>query len=369
MDKKTLIWLLGGLGGLVLLIVILSLLNRGTTPKYVGYDTVEEKLVEAAKKYFNDNQILLPSTTGNSSMVTLNTLVVGEYIKPLNKYIKNGDSCDASVSVTKLTTDYDYTPYLNCGTDYTSIELYKRVLEDNTIATSGVGLYGINYEKVFRGEVKNNYVSLNNKLWRIIKIDEYNNLVLISNFRSDTYEWDDRYNQELDSNDGINNYELSRIKDLIETTFNGNELLTEYEKSKVVYQKACIGGRKYKEEGRSEDVECKVLTEEEVPARLITVGEFIEASIDQNCKTIEDKGCTNYNYLLDLDTSFWTMTKGEKNSSQVYSASSNGLLEGRADISRQVRYVISLSPKTFYEKGSGTEQDPYIIKTKSNAKK
>ena len=365
MDKKTLWWLIGGLGGIVVLILILNLASRVSNPSYVGYETVEENLVEAAKRYFNDNQILLPSTTGNSSMVTLNTLVVGEYIKPLNKYLKNGDSCDASVSVTKLTTDYDYTPYLNCGADYTSVELYKRVLEDNTITTSGAGLYGIDYEKVFRGEVKNNFVSLNNKLWRIVKIDSNNNVVLISNFNTDIYEWDDRYNQELDSNDGINNYELSRIKDAIEADYNGNELLTEYEKSKVVYLKACVGGRGYKEEGHTADVECKTLTETEVPVRLLTVGEFIEASIDANCKIVGDKGCTNYNYLLDKNYSFWSMTKGEKDSSQVYVISNNGISESRADISRQVRYVISLSPKAFYEKGSGTEQDPYIIKTKA----
>ncbi len=362
MDKKTLWWLLGGIGGLVLLIVILSLLSRMSITRYETYEKVETRLVEAAKKYFIDNNALLPSKVNDSSNVTLNTLVVGEYIKPLNKYLKNGEVCDANVIVTKLANDYDYIPYLNCGTDYTSVELYKKISEDNLLITSGFGLYSIENEKVFKGEVKNNYVSLNGNLWRIVRIDENNNIVLVSNFRTDLYAWDDRYNQESDSNDGINNYNLSRIKDSIEKEYNSGNLLKSSEKSKIVYSKACIGERKNTDTGNYLNIECKELTDEEVPIRLLTIGEYIEASADLNCKTVQDRGCTNYNYLHDLHTSFWTITKGQKNSSYIYSVSENGILESRASIERQVRYVITLSSKAFYSKGSGTYDDPYFIK-------
>ena len=362
MDKSTLWWIFGGLGGLILLIVILTLLSRVTIKTYDTYDKVENRLVEAAKKYYTDNSVLLPLTAGNSSTVTLDTLVVGEYIKPLEKYIKNGENCDATVVVTKLTSDYDYIPYLNCGSDYTSIELYKRVLEDNVITISGFGLYEIGNEKIFRGEIKNNYILLNNQLWRITRIDSNNNLVLISDFKTDFFEWDDRYNQEIDSNDGINNYNLSRIKDTIENQYNSGSLLSSKEKSKVVYSKACIGGRNYTEEGSFSDIECKELSDEEVPIRLLTVGEYIEASVDTNCKTIQDKACTNYNYLHDLQMGFWTITKGQKNSAHVYAISTNGVSESRANVVRQVRYVVTLGSKTFYSKGSGTYEDPYVIK-------
>ena len=362
MDKKTLWWLIGGLGGLILLIIILNLLSKVSINRYITYEEVEVKLVEAAKKYYADNSMLLPSTLNDTSVVTLNTLVVGEYIKPLNKYLKNGDACNATIAVTKLTSDYDYTPYLDCGTDYNSIELYKKVLEDNNIVSSGFGLYQINDEKVFRGEIKNNYVSLNKQLWRILRIDSNNNLVLISNFKTDLYEWDNRYNQDSNSNDGINNYNLSRIKDTIENKFNSDELLNTSEKAKVVYSKVCVGGRNYTETGNISDIECQELSDEEVPVRLLTVGEYIEASVDSNCNTVQDKGCTNYNYLHDLQMGFWTMTKGPKNSSYVYAISTNGVTESRASITRQIRYVITISSKSFYSKGSGTYDDPYFIK-------
>ena len=362
MDKKTLWWLIGGLGGIILLIVILNVLSNITITRYESYEKVENRLVEAAKKYYAANDVLLPLSVNNSSTVDLETLVVGEYIKPLNKYLKNGEACDASVVVTKLLSNYDYIPYLNCGTDYTSIELYKKVLEDNDIVSSGFGLYDKNNEKVFRGEVKNNYVSLNKQLWRIVRIDSSNNVVLLSNFKTEFYEWDNRYNQEVDSNYGINNYNLSRIKDTIENEFNSDNLLNTSEKSKVVYSKACIGSRGYTESGFVSDVECKELSEEEAPIRLLTLGEYMDASIDPNCKTPEDRACMNYNYIHDLQMGFWTITKGQKNSSYVYNISVNGVTESKASTTRQVRYVILLSPKAFYSKGSGTYDDPYFIK-------
>ena len=362
MDKKTLFWLLGGLGGIVLLIIILNLVSKVSVKSYESYEKVETRLVEAAKKYYKENEIFLPSNVNSSSVVTLNTLLVGEYIKPLNNYLKNGDICDATVSVTKLSNDYDYTPYLNCGSDYTSIELYKTILEDNAISGSGVGLYAIDGEKVFRGEVKNNYVSLNEKLWRIVKIDSNNNIVLISNFKTDPFAWDDRYNQDVNGNSGINNYNVSRIKDKIEEDYNGDKLFKTSEKSKLVYTKACIGGRKAEESGSISSVECSELTENEVPIRLLTVGEYVQASIDPNCDSPDDKVCVNYNYIHDLNASFWTITKAEKDSSYVYYISTNGLSESKANVRRQVRYVVTLSSKAFYSKGSGTYDDPYIIK-------
>lgn len=361
MDKKTLWLLIGGLGGIILLILILVLLNKLTQKEYLSYEKVELKLVNAAEKYYNDNQNLLPNVEGGTSTVTLTTLVNGEYIKPLNKYLKDGDSCDARVVVTKYLS-YDYVPYLNCGENYLSTELYKKVLTDNTITNTGAGLYNMGNEKVFRGEVKNNYIMLNDKLWRIARIDENNNLVLISNFRTESYEWDNRYNQEIDLDYGINNYNLSRIKETIENDYYNGELLTDKEKSKVVPTKACIGLRKNDESGSYKIIECKELTEKEVPIRLLTVGEYLEASIDPYCKTLEDKGCINYNYIHDLLNSFWTITKGQKNSSYVYNITSSGVSETRTNSAKQVRYVINLGTKTIYSTGSGTYEDPYKIR-------
>lgn len=362
MDKKTLWWLIGGIGGIILLILILVLLNKLSNRTYNTYAQVETKLVEAAKKYYAVNPNYLPTENNQRNEVHVNTLVEGNYIKPLNKILRNGDSCDAKVVVIKNKLDYEYTPYLNCGDKYISIELYKKVLEDNTIVNKGAGLYNIENEKVFRGEVKNNYILLNENKWRILRIDDNNNLVLLSEFRTDSTEWDNRYNVEVDSEDGISNYNLSRIKEYIEKEYYDGVLLKDVEKSKVVYQKACLASREKTASGSMRNIECRELSEEELPVRLLTVGEYLISSIDPNCKTIEDRGCTNYNFIHDLPQSFWTITKGQRNSAYIYAISTSGVYETRANNSKQLRYVVSLGMNTMYSSGSGTYDDPYVIK-------
>ncbi len=362
MDKKTIILLVGGIGGIILLILILNLLSKATTKTYDSYEDVENRLVEAAKNYYQDNSAYLPIVDRTTNSVTLNTLVAGQYIKTLDNYIKNAESCDAVVTVLKTPTAYEYTPYLNCGTDYITIELYKKVLEDNTITTTGVGLYSMDGEKVFRGEVKNNFIMLDDKLWRIVKVDENNNLVLMSHFKTESYTWDDRYNQEVETNNGINDYNVSRIKETIEKDYYDGTILSDASKNKIVYTKACLGSRKLEESGSIKEIECSERTTDEVPIRMLMIGEYIQASIDPNCTTPSSKSCINYNYMNDMKASFWTITKGQRNSSYVYNIASSGVYETVANAYKQVRYVILLGTRAFYLSGSGTIEDPYKIK-------
>lgn len=362
MDRKTLWWIIGGLGGIILLIVILSILGKQSEEKYYTYSEVENKLIEAAKNYYANNVDYLPKEDKMTSTVTLNNLIEENYIKPLNKYLEYGDTCSAKVVVSKKNLIYDYLPYLDCGSRYTSIELYKKVLGTNKIVTKGYGLYNIDGEKVFRGEVKNNYVMLNERLWRILRIDENNNLVLMSEFETYLRKWDDRYNINVDSYSGINNFEMSRIKEGLVNKYYNGVIFTSLEKNKIVFSKACIGSRGYNDSRNMKQVECSELSEQELPLRLLTVWEYLISSIDPNCKTIKDKGCTNYNFINDYAQLSWSITKVPSTSTKVYLISTNGISEAVTNKEHQVRYVVLLGPKAFYSSGNGTRKYPYIIK-------
>lgn len=361
-DKKTLKIVGIGVGVLIIMIVVISILVRLTEKKYYTYEQVEVKLTEASKKYFVTNHNYLPSKEKDTSSVSLNALVVGNYISPLEEILKNGKECTAQVVVTKLQSGYDYTPYLNCGKYYSSKELYNKVLEDNALTSEGIGLYLDNEEKVFKGEVKNNFVMLNEKLWRILRIDEDNNLVLMSYFRTNAFVWDNRYNENTKSNDGINDYNISRLKDSVENEYYNEELLTDSEKSKVLSTKWCLESRKNVDTDSMKNIECSLLTEKESPIGLLTVYEYMQASLDPNCNTLEDRGCTNYNYMHDMQSSFWTITKGQKSTAHAYNVTTSGVYESRTNTSKQVRYVIKLTPKAIYLSGSGIETDPYKIR-------
>ncbi len=361
-NKKTLLYAGIGIGGFLVLILIITLVARMSIKSYKGYEDVEVSLVEAAEKYYADNSEFLPTTVKTTTVVSSKTLSSNGYISPLEELLKNGSECSAQVVVTKLESGYDYTPYLDCGEYYSSLELYNRILEDNEIVDEGIGLYRIDNEHVFRGEVKNNFVMLNDKLWRIMRIDEENNVVLISEFKTKTFAWDDRYNEETSSSDGINNYNLSRIKDTIETQYYNDEIITKNERSKVVSDYLCVGARTYESTSSRLTTECVTKSEELSPIGLITASEYMMASIDENCKTVFDKTCINYNYLTSYTSSYWTITPGVKKSSYAYAVSTSGITESRAATSKQIRYVIKLGTKAIYNSGSGTQSDPYKIR-------
>lgn len=361
-DKKTLKVGIIGLSALVVLIIIISALVNLTDKTYSSYEEAEQKLVSAAGKYYEDNPGALPITEKNTSVVSANTLAIGGYISPLEDLLSDGENCTAQVVVSKVGGSYEYTPYLDCGAAYESLELYNKVLEDNVVVTEGIGLYADSGDKVFRGEVKNNYVMLNENLWRIVRIDSENNIVLVSEFRTDTKLWDDRYNDATGGTYGINNYNLSRVKESIETDYYGTELLTDSEKAKVITTKWCIGQRTLTEVGDYKTVECKTMSEEESPIGLLTVGEYMKASIDDGCKTLEDKNCTNYNYITNYENTFWSLTASPKSTSYAYYITTSGVYESKTNTSKKVRYVINLGPKSIYLSGTGTAEDPYKIK-------
>lgn len=361
-DKKTLKVGIIGVGALVGLIVIISIVVNMTEKTYSTYEKVEQKLVEAAKRYYQDNSGALPINEKNTSTISANTLVIGGYIDSLEDLLEDGANCTAQIVVSKIGGNFEYTPYLDCGSAYESIELYNKILEDSSIVTEGIGLYNIDGEKVFRGEVKNNYVMLNENLWRILKIDSENKIVLLSEFKTDTKVWDDRYNELTQGTYGINNYNLSRLKESVEESYYGTELLTDSEKAKVVATKWCIGQRSPVDTGSSKNVECKTMSDEESPIGLLTVGEYMAASLDEGCKTLEDENCTNYNFITTYENTFWSITISPTSTSHAYYITPSGVYESKTNTSKKVRYVINLGQKALYLSGTGTAEDPYKIK-------
>ena len=68
-----------------------------------------------------------------------------------------------------------------------------------------VGLYENGDKYVYRGEVDNNYVSWNDKEFRIIGINADGTLRLLEGKGLERITWDDRYNEEALYEAGINN--------------------------------------------------------------------------------------------------------------------------------------------------------------------
>ncbi len=204
MDKKT--WILGGtlIAILFIGIVVIWAMSLTTNRKYT-YEEAEVVIANAAKRYFAAHPEQLPANEKVVSSMSYQTLVNAGYIKPLSELLVNPSGCGAEIRVKKVSTDYSYLVYLNCGTNYVTRELYRQVLADHPLVKSGSGLYKTNKEYYFRGKVTNNYVRFGaiqkgkrtqDYLWKIMSIDVNGNIKLKSVAALGKTQWDDRYNAD-----------------------------------------------------------------------------------------------------------------------------------------------------------------------------
>lgn len=376
MSRKTLIILGSSLIGLLILLLLFVWLLTVFSNHYYSYETVEEKIVEATEKYYNNNPEMLPIGNGKYNL-SYNTLVEKEYIKPLNKMIKGGEKCTAEIIVINNDNKYSYVPKLSCNEVYETKELYKKVISDNVIVTEGSGLYkNENGEYYFRGKVNNNYVALgtttgrkNNYdiLWQIISINPDNTIKMKAlNHFEDRTPFDDRYNETKQSFFGYNEFKDSKLKDFLIKMGEEETFLTSIEKNKLVATNLCAGKRNEKDKTKDGSSECEVKTDERIIYGTMLPYEFMRASLDNNCKTAFDYSCSNFNYLANNNgSSEWSTIGDPINSYYVYSFVGSAYDTSAAKSEKYVYPVVTVSEFAFYKSGSGTEEDPYRLFKKS----
>ena len=370
-DEKTkrLLIGLGVVVGLILLIIIIILIINSIKPKTLSYTGIEDKMVESAKLYYSKKNEALPVNDGEEVEISASTLAEEGYMKELSKYQEDKNaSCSGSVIVTKSGESYDYAPRLDCGDKYSTKYLYEKLL--GSVVSKDDGLYktteytptGTSSAYVFKGDYVDNYVSLNGITWRIVKMDSKFNLVLIENKydRKVDYKgtWDNRYNTQKGADVGINDYYKSVIRRSI-----GQEVydkLDDKTKSKLILKDLCVGKRSIKDTKKDGSIECKNTLKTEYLS-LLTAYDFMNASLDANCKTITDKSCGNYNYLVSYGKSFWLVTGNSENTYSGYKVSEYASTSNLST-SSIARLVININKNLVYVGGNGTETDPYIVK-------
>ena len=156
MKKKLMRIMLIVVGVLVLILIIILIISL-VTGGNKSYEEIEEIMKNSAMEYYEVQSGLLPQEEGETVTVRASALAEAGYMDPLSE-LREGESCSGRVEVTMINDNLIYTPYLDCGDNYTTKELYKAVLEQG-IVTSGNGLYQMNGETVYRGDDVNNYVS------------------------------------------------------------------------------------------------------------------------------------------------------------------------------------------------------------------
>ncbi len=353
---------------MVVILLVLYVLSLNTKRNY-SYKEVESIMKEAAISYFKDNPEHLPLDEGSVVEIDSSNLAAAEKMKPLAEYLGEDKACSGMVQVEKSGSDYLYVPYLNCGDEYTTFELAKKVLANETIVSSGYGLYQTNGNYVFRGELVNNYVKLGASLWRIVKITSNNTIYLI-NEEGTTYSqpWDDRYNESRLYESGMNVYSASRIREYLDKIYNnpsdddGEALLSKKDKTRLVPYSLCVGKRLINSETKDNSEECAETLKNQKMG-LLTLSDYLYASVDPNCKSADTKSCKNYNYLVKTKFNWWLVTANKGDSSSVYAVTRSGSISSdTASNYAIVRPVILINNKVLYKGGNGTLEKPYTVR-------
>lgn len=358
--KKLLIF--GGIGvGIIVVIVLIIFIANMITGRRMSYTGVEQKMREAAISYYKENKNLLPSHEGEVTVDAV-TLSTGKFMKPLEKMVPKGASCTGKVVVKQKEDTYSYTSYLDCGKAYTTVELYKKLIDQSNIVTTGDGLYQMNNEYIFRGENVNNYLKIGDNIWRIVKLTANNEFQVIlydSRFKS---LWDDRYNSERNYNVGINDFKVSRVRTYLEELYSNEKIFDELTKGKMMEFDLCYGKRAESSATNNNSIECSSKLEKQ-KIGLLTLSDYINASLDVSCKASLDPECQNYNYLGTDNYYWWLLTSSNENTFRVYCVSSSGYVQAnQASGVNYIRPVIQLSNTTMYASGDGTLENPYVIR-------
>ena len=365
-SNKDLIRKLGLIMGAIIGIFIVVGLIMGLISLFKGkdytYEEVEDIMKDAAVEYFKDHKKSRP-TAKQMVEITDSTLVKHEYMDSLDEYLGEDSSCTGKVNVRKIDGKYIYTPYLNCGSDYNSTELSTKLKEK--IVTEGEGLYSVGDSYIYRGEKLRNYVKLGKKLWRVVKINSDNEVMLVlDSYYDESNVWDDRYNVKEEYNAGVNNYKLSRMREYLNTVYKDKDpdsrILSAKDKAKLTNFDLCIGKRHKQSTDKKNTEECKeVLSDQKIG--LLTVSDYIFVSLDPNCKRDLDEACQNYNYLAtDKD---WAVTTGVINDNTKIFLIKNGIVDiSEAMEYLEVRPVVMLNNMAMIKKGKGTRSKPYVIK-------
>ncbi len=347
-------YLLGATVIIIILIVVISSCQGGS----ITYETIEKNMTEAAKKYYDEHDDLLPKNDEGSVRVSIATLVDADLLDEVKDPKDKNNECSGYVEVTKVGKEFSYVPFLSCKGNYE-----PKYLSDEIKATKqdeyGNGVYELNGEYVYRGDAVSNYISFNDSLWRVVKIDASGDIkIVLADSVEDYYPYDEAYNSESEDSSGIvTNYLKTNMRKVLMSYYDDN--ISKENKTKIVSKDLCVGRLLITDE-YSTQKECSTIKENE-KIGLLNPTDYQNASLATGCTNLNSKECRNYNWLASSDIYTWLLN-ASLNSSYRAIYLNNNIYESYANSERPITPVVYLSNKIMINGGSGTEEDPYVIK-------
>lgn len=360
--------------GIVSLIAIPAVTNNIKESKERLYTVQVQNIELATKKWATDNSSELDSEYLNSSFVSIEMLQDLDYLsKDTLNNPKSGTAMNGCVAVTYDMSDktYSYTyddSNSNCtkrsksGYYYTknadgvwqrdvnsqkqSIFAYLVGNENENIVATGPGLYDMEDRYVFRGNVTNNYVKVDGTVFRILSLDKTaKTMKLISTTNSGSAVW------------GASSDNISfNVSTLYTETLN-KSLYPTITNTNVKWNIGTIEDTTQLNINTIKAYESKTKIVSELG--LISMSEYMEASINIDCSNGTLSSCSIDNYLNITDS--WTTTT---TASSVVYIDSIGIPSYETNLEtahHNIYRTINVIPME--KSGTGTISDPFIIST------
>lgn len=226
---------------------------------------------------------------------------------------------------------YFYMKYNKKSSNNNSKEVLAITIQKKGIVSSGDGLYNSNGELVFKGKNVNNYLIYSNILWRIVRVNNDNSIVLVT----DSKLTDLAYSNDTDF---INSYivdwlnKKSENTGIVESKLNNKE---EYLTANTI----CLDTV-----DNLNNITCHKKDNSKYVS-ILGIGDYLNSKLEDSYINNTD---SIWLYNTKKDGKVWYITNGNLSSDSKQS------LHG-------IKAVITLKNTIGSVGGSGTKEDPYLI--------
>ena len=200
------------------------------------------------------------------------------------------------------------------------------------IVYEGTGLYKVNGNYIYKGNVTNNYIKYNNLLWRIIKINSDDTMDIILDESINLLNWDNK-NVSFDKSNVYN--------------YLNKEFVNNLNKDMLVKGSICNDSV-----NELNNITCNSNVNNYV--KLMDISNFLNSFVSQE------------SYITSADEIMWLSNYG---SDFIWHTNGNSVSKSTGDNFYSIRPVVTLKGTSITYGGDGTIDNPYIIEKEDNSLK
>ena len=359
----TLVELLGVIAiiGIISVIAVPIVADKISDSKASALNTQITLIEKAASDYILEHNDLLDEYNLNPTLVSIEDLKnagllnTGKIKNPVTKDEMNG-CIVVSYSLDTKGYQYKYNDETcdSLKSKYPKIvSAYETITNNETTVIKGSGLYEIDNEFVYRGNDVNNYLKINQDMYRIISINKDSKTLKIIKTTGEVKSWEE--------NTDVTDYSfrISSINTYLNSTFYN----TFDDKMKLLIKPNAtwyIGAVDGNNMGFSTLKSLEQSSTYNANVGLLTLYEYVSASSNDKCQNdYLDEGCGYDNYL-NFDSNYWLINNHEDKVWYINSKGNIASSNSPKTSLYKVYPVFNLAVNTIIT-GSGTESEPYMI--------